>query len=43
MPKITTASIAEDYVHSYFKRHKNVGLIRVPVGELGYDFRDAAS
>jgi len=43
MPKSTTASIAEDFVHSYFKRYKRVELIRVPKGELGYDFRDSES
>jgi hypothetical protein len=43
MPKVPTAKIAEDYVHAYFKKHKQTDLLRVPTDELGYDFRDSDS
>lgn len=35
--------MAEDYVHAYFRKHKQTELIRVPKDEVGYDFRDAGS
>jgi hypothetical protein len=40
---MSVAKQAEDYVKNYFATERRTDLIRVPRGELGFDFRDRGS
>ena len=41
MAKKGTGAFAEDYVARYFAKHRKINLIRVPKGDVGYDFKNS--